>query len=514
MGSVYAGYRDGRIGMPPSDEAGLPPHVERRVRQANTFIQGRINKRFYSERARLRATRQEVLAQLQIAREGAVGDLPGMPEVSAPPEGALDKRREAGVAPVAPKPWTRAAEEQSATTRRHSTVGYIISVLVIFGAEAVLNEKAFEVLTERPLYLWPAVCAVALGAVVASHTLGELLREEKGQPRPHGKLVGVALALGAVGAFVVLSTMRWYAVDNGRTQTVSVLQEQQDSTSAELAGFLQQDHQLQKLRHLTAVQKQELATLRAREATDRSQLASGNALLKQQEKPRGVNQYWVAIPLFFVLNLFLFAVAVGLSWRRYEPLADVSAAERRARRRARRRAWFGHVLAIWRYRKAARRHRRETKRNERLDRREKKSLLGQYRKDNEDRQKSHTRLREEHELLKQRVAILEGLLDGADAALEEIEKVYRAATRELQEHYRTIIGRYWTAQNRQAVKHAQDDEKRWRKQSWQATTKGLAEPARPQTFPWRRPASQSAPLPFSELEDVLPTVGGAAAFNL
>ena len=195
-------------------------------------------------------------------------------------------------------------------------------------------------------------------------------------------------------------------------------------------------------------------------------------------------------------------------------MADVSAAERRQRRRGRRRAWFSHVLAIWRYRKASRRYRRETKRNARLDHREKKSLLGQYRKDNEDRQKSHGRLKHEHDSLKQRVAILEGLLDGADASLEEIEKVYRAAVREVQEHYRTIIGRYWTAQNRQGVKQAQRDEKRWRKQSWRATRKGMPEPAKPRSSPWKRPVSQSTNLPFSDLEDVLPNVGGATAFDL
>lgn len=496
--------------MPPADDPETPPHVERRVRQANAFIQGRINRRFYSERARLRSLRQELNAQLQVARDGASDQVPDAPQIAGPAEAEL-QAGEVGPEPVRPKPLAAKQAGGSPTeVRKHSRIGYALAVLLIFGCEAILNKKSFEIFTERNLYLWIFVAGVAAGIILLSHNLGELIKigEER---RVHGKVALITVA--AVLAFLAVSTMRYYAVDNARRQTIAVLQEQLDTTTAELAGYNRRDRQLQRLRRLLPAQKTELATLQARVATDESQMASTAALLRSQSHPTGINLAQVAIPLFFAINVFLFLAATLASYRAYEPLADEVAATRRAEDRSRLRAWFRHAFAMWRYRRELRRHRRRVRRLARADRRHRKQLLSHFKKQNKDQNDTYQRARRQHEFSKQRVAVLEGLIDGVDAALAEIEKSYRAAVREVQEQYRTIIGRYWTAQNRQGGKRAFKVERRWKRESWRASRKGTAAPARPDSIPFRRPRAQSNSLSFADLEQVAPTPGTSPAFD-
>jgi hypothetical protein len=469
--SGLSGWRDGRDGLPDPAEPRPPAHVQRRVDQANAWMNGRLARRYFTEHNKLQGGKERL--------DGIV-------------EGLTRTARDARLATVGPDDPatldTPAATDakRAATVRKHvtparsyGTLLYVLSLVGIFAGEAVLNKKAFELFSETDRTLWVMVSGLAIAIILAAHFIGRSWKRSEVDRQVVPILV--ALSFAALGASFVLGTMRYLTIDNQRQQTIRLLEQQIASTSSANAGYAAARRSLQRRRHLSPSQKQSLAIINSRLAAGRAAIASAQSQLTDAQNPPRIDRAFVAIPLFAFINMFLLVVASAAGYYHFDPKAAEAVARRREERRARRVSWFAEFRGRLRDRSLRRQARREDRRRRRaIATHNAAAALEQGELD---------------KLIQQREE-LAAMANSITGVLESLAEAYRAACAEAEELCLSTIRRYWAAQNRQAIRLARDVERDWRAGARGALKQGRPEPPQPEGSRWRRPASQDAPLTF------------------
>ena len=309
----------------------------------------------------------------------------------------------------------------------------------------------------------------------------------------------LVLVITALGVVVAIPAMRYLAIDNAREDQVRVVRGELDNAQSERARYVVLRNSLSRKAHLTPAQRQSLATLISRITSDDAQITALQTSVEAVAKPRGADRAVIAIPLFFALNLFLFAVATAISYYHYDPAADRRSAMRRAERAfARRNAVRGFFAR-------------------RAEKREMRAQTRMARRDDGRRAKQRERAQAEQdvrELELRRLSVLEANAETVDSALTEMERVYSAAVGETHDTYRTLINRYWSEQNQRGMRRARKLATAWRKSVLRATKRGKATPEQPPGIDWQRPVSQDVALPFQSFDELgFGTVGTAGSIS-
>lgn len=446
-------------------------------------MNGRLARRYFRERNKLQGQKRKIEGAAsglsQTASSVESGQASSGFVSTAPTEGAsygvsktTNARRQASV-----------TKPEKTAVRKQSTLVYLLALVGIFACEGVLNKKAFEVFSQSDTTTWILVSGLAIALILAAHMIGKSWRRVEDKRNAAPALV-VLCAVG-VGAAGVLGTMRYLAVDNQRQQTISVLNQEISAVQSTNAGYVSQLKSLDKKRHLSPTDTNSLVILKSRVASATAEIASARSQLSAANHPQAVDQVFVAIPLFILLNLFLTAVASVLSYYHYDPAAADAAAIRRHLRRRQFAAWVGSVLVTWRERRAQRRAGRE-------QRRQRKELAAAT--------AAAVRKKNESDELIRRGTALTAAGTSLDEVLDTLDSSYRAACAETEKLYEATIRRYWGANNRAATREARNLARNWRKANRDRAHDAVE---RPQAASWKRPTSQDAPLPFqrpAELE--------------
>jgi hypothetical protein len=500
LGSTVAGWRDGRLGLPHFDDRDQPPHVKRRVAQANAFIGGPLRRQFRLERNRLRNIWSDLDASLRLT-SGAPRPQHDPPiltipdELLIPPEVRTDRS-----APSAPQ------EPDSDVTDRHAAFGLLIPRLrdvvyfdvlaAIFGCEGFINKKAFELFAERDLYLWFMVSGLAAAIVTGMHLLGRFWKK-----RDYGALT--ALVAGSILLAGTIASMRYLAIDHARQKDIRTLRAQIGNLDAEIAQSRGEQKALEKRKKLSPADRQSLVILKGRIAQDSAQITASRIQLDDAKHPQGIDRPLYGIPVFAALNLFLMVVAAALSYYLYDPEAQKA----KRRRDELRELLAGGLIAVV----TSRRRRKRSKRERRAVARDAARLRRDRKRAVENIERENTRRRQEHDETRTRRDLEEGMrifwsagVPATEAALEELAKAYSGACIAVQQRYVAIIDKYWTAQNRRAKRRATAIEKRWLKAVARGRELNQSAPVRPDDIRWRRPEAQAEPLVFAQLDDPAP----------
>lgn len=231
---------------------------------------------------------------------------------------------------------THPVTNETHPVRTHSRLLYVLVLLALFAFDAFLNKKAFEIFGDTDLFLWIWLGGFAAVALVGCHIMGQYLKDKGGDRR--GRVILTILVALSIGVSAALGAMRYYSVDNDRQQTIRALEQQRSSASGILAAAKAERTRLLQIKPAgrSPAEKQALVITDGQIASANSSLASSKAQLEDERKPRSFDLWFASIPMFMMFNLFLFVVAVGLSYIYYNPQEARAHAVARAKRRQQR----------------------------------------------------------------------------------------------------------------------------------------------------------------------------------
>lgn len=493
--SIRAGRADGQAGTPAADDPALPSAIRRLVEEANAFMGGAITQRYVTERNRILHLQNHIEAAAN-ERKHEITSLGGVPE-AAPASDATT----AGVPKSAAAPEDRATEAKprkamarAATTRDFSAVRaqgnftYVLWLGLIFIGEAVVNKKAFELFSESDRTLWLMVTGVAVAVVVCAHLLGKFWKRFADEGRDKQALM--FLAVIALAGAAMLGTMRYLAVDQERQDQISLLNNQIQAASTDLARNQEREQQLAPKAKLTPTEVEELRLARSRIAGAEAQLSASEGRLQETQTLQGIERPAIALPLYILLNLVLIGVATALSYHHADPAAERERQQDKGRRRRERRerlsGWFAAALDRSSQRREAKRLREELARTEEIATRARQAA----------QVSEAARLKRINELQRE-VEHLRASYKTADRTLEEMQKAYCAACDSVEYAYRAIAERYWNSQNQNAQRPLKQLKDAWEKGRRRALKKGMPMPEKPEGLDWRQPAAQKTPLGFN-----------------
>jgi len=482
VGSSRAGWRDGRYGIPDSVDDKLPANVQRRVDQANAWMNGPLARRYASERNRLEGLNHQVRTRGQVLHETAQNahQSANVNPSSAPAPPTLLPARAKPTEEKRAGTTDEAVVGEEARTRWRSTLVYLILLGAIFGAEAIINKKAFELFSESDAVLWLMVSGLTVGVILAGHHIGRSWKSSHSDHRARPMLV--FLALLALGAAVFLGTMRYLSVDNTRQERIRILSAQVEDLSAQRGTLIVQQRSIERKRRLSVADREALRIVRDRRAVAETQLRSTRSLLRTAKTPNAVERATIAIPIFMFLNVFLIGIASVMSYYHYDPAAEKASKLWWARLAHRIGAAVSRFAANCRDGRTRRMNSRSTRAHAKALARHNRAVADQL-KDYERRQSE--------------LGVLAGATLALDATLEALERAYRYACVESERRYGAVIARYWESQNRQAKRRARRYERVWNRAMREAAKNGLPAPTKPDEASWRRPASQDAEITFT-----------------